>query len=302
MSTQTDIRHQVTTRIVDALRAGTPPWRRPWRNDVTNAGAAANAASGTNYRGVNALLLGLAGYESRWWATYAQIQALGGRVRKGEHGTRIVFYRHVDKETAFTVDGVEKYQARPRAATKFVDFAPAEAVLAKFQARPCASTKFVDFAPAEAVLAASGADIRYGGGKAEYDPSRDFIRLPEPEAFTASHEFYATAFHELVHFSGHTRRLDRLTKNARFGSTAYAREELVAEIGGCFLSAEVGVTQSDDLTNHAAYLNSWLRILGSDPTAIFTAAGQASAAVDFLLARDRQSAGHGALDADVVAA
>ena len=77
MSTANDIRHQVTAKIVDALEAGTPPWRRPWRNDLTNAGTAANAASGVGYRGVNALLLGLAGYESRWWATYAQVQAIG---------------------------------------------------------------------------------------------------------------------------------------------------------------------------------------------------------------------------------
>jgi len=141
------------------------------------------------------------------------------------------------------------------------------------------------------VLAASGADIRYGGGKAEYDPDRDLIRLPDREAFTAPHEFYATAFHELAHWTGHPSRLDRLSRNARFGSTAYAREELVAEIGGCFLSAEIGIPQSDDLTNHAAYLASWLRILGADPSAIFAAAAQASAAANFLFCHGPQPNG-----------
>ena len=127
-------------------------------------------------------------------------------------------------------------------------------------------------------------------GTAAVRPTRcsgDYIRLPEPEAFAAPHEFYATAFHELVHFTGHATRLDRLSKNARFGSTAYAREELVAEVGGCFLSAEAGVPQGD-LANHAAYLHSWLAILGADPTAIFAAAGQASAAADYILSFSRR--------------
>jgi antirestriction protein ArdC len=145
--------------------------------------------------------------------------------------------------------------------------------------------------PGERVLAVTGADIRYGGAKAVYVPDGDYILLPEPEAFTAPHEFYGTAFHELVHWSGHPSRLDRLTRNDRFGSTSYAREELVAEIGGCLLSAEVGVPQGDDLANQAAYLHSWLSILGHDPTAIFTAAAQASAAVDFLLHHGRQPGG-----------
>ena len=283
MSTQDDTRREVTARIVAALEAGTPPWRRPWRADVTNAGAAANASSGMSYRGVNALLLGLAGYESRWWATYAQVQALGGRVRKGEHGTRIVFWKQIEKETVFIVDGVEAVETVPLLKTYSVFNVTQVDGLEEFQARPRDATPFVDFAPAEAVLATSCADIRYGGSKAVYVSSGDYIRLPEPEAFAAPHEFYATAFHELIHWTGHDSRLDRLGKNARFGSTAYAREELVAEIGGCFLSAEVGVPQSGDLSNHAAYLNSWLSILSADPSAIFAAAGQASAAVDFLL-------------------
>lgn len=284
MSTANDIRREVTSRIVAALEAGTPPWRRPWRNDLTNAGAAANASSGLRYRGVNAMLLGLAGYESRWWATYAQVQALGGRVRRGEHGTRIVFYRQVEKETASTADGVEVIDTFPLLKCYAVFNVAQVDGLERFQAQACVAPPFADFAPAEAVLATSCADIRYGGSKAVYVSSGDYIRLPEPEAFAAPHEFYATAFHELIHWTGHDSRLDRLGKNARFGSTAYAREELVAEIGGCFLSAEAGVPQGD-LANHAAYLHSWLAILGADPSAIFAAAGQASAAVDYLLAR-----------------
>jgi antirestriction protein ArdC len=302
MSTQTDIRREVTDKIVDALRAGTPPWRRPWRSGVTNIGFAANGATGHTYRGVNALLLSLAGYECRWWATFKQIQALGGRVRKGEHATRIVFYRRVERAVGVaSADGDEVLDTFPLLRTYSVFNVEQTEGLGHLLPRACEPRRAFDaFAPAEAVLAASGADIRYGGGKAEYDPDRDFIRLPEREAFAAPHDFYGTAFHELAHWTGHSSRLDRLSKNARFGSDAYAREELVAEIAGCFLAAELGVPQSDDLTNHAAYLHSWLSILGADPSAIFTAAAQASAAANFLFCHNPQS--HGPAAAPVAAA
>lgn len=291
MSTQTVIRQQVTARILDALRAGTPPWRRPWRADRTNVGFAANGASGHTYRGVNALLLGLAGYECRWWATSSQIRALGGRVRKGEQATRIVFCRHVERTPKYAVDGDEVIETFPLLKTYSVFNVEQTVGLERLLPRPGEPGAFVPFAQAEAVLAASGADIRYSGTKAEYDPSRDLIRLPEPESFTAPHEFYATAFHELAHWTGHASRLDRLSKNARFGSHAYAREELVAEIAGCFLAAEIGIPQSGDLSNHTAYLASWLKILGNDPTAIFVAASQASAAANFLFAHAPQPHG-----------
>lgn len=292
MGTQNDIREQVTARIVAALRAGTPPWRRPWRADVTNVGFAANGATGHTYRGVNALLLSLAGYECRWWATYSQIQSLGGRVRKGEHATRIVFYRRVERAVAATADGDEAVETFPLLKSYSVFNVEQPEGLERLLPRPCEPPRaFTTFAPAEAVLAASGADIRCGGGWAEYDADRDFIRLPEPEAFIAPHEFYSTAFHELAHWTGHHSRLARLSKNARFGSTAYAREELVAEMGGCFLAAELGVPHSDDLTNHEAYLHSWLSVLGADPSAIFAAAAQASAAANFLFCHAPQPHG-----------
>lgn len=288
MGTQTDIRREVTDKIVAALQAGTPPWRKPWRDDLTNVGTPANAASGVSYRGVNALLLGLAGYESRWWATYPQIQALGGRVRKGERATRIVFWRQVETPVGTTDAGEDVIDTFPLLKTYAVFNAAQTDGLERFEARPCTAPPFADFAPAEAVVAATGADIRHSGDRAFYHPDRDFIGLPNPEAFESRAAYYGTLAHEACHWTGHSTRLDRLTTNARFGSTSYAREELVAEIGGCLLAAEVGVPQSDDLSNHAAYLDSWLSILGHDPTAIISAAGQASRAVDYILSFSRR--------------
>ena len=291
MSTQTNIREQVTNKIVDALRAGTPPWRKPWRNDRTNTGAAANAASGMNYRGVNALLLGLAEYESRWWATYAQIQTLGGRVRKGERATQIVYWREVERVVATTAAGVDVIDTFPLMKTYSVFNVAQTDGLEKFQTRSRPGVTFEDFGPVEAVISATGADIRHGGDRAFYNTVRDFIQLPPRESFESRAAYYGTVTHEMCHWTGHQARLDRLTKNARFGDRQYAVEELVAEIGGAFLCTEVGVPQSDDLSNQTAYLASWLAVLERDATAIFTAAGQASRAVDYILSFSRHGAG-----------
>lgn len=281
MSRPSDIREEVAGRIVDALRRGAVPWRRPW-SDAANAGSPANAVSGRSYRGVNALLLGPAGYASRWWATYAQVQALGGRVRKGERASRVVYWREVER-TVWTDAGPVAVGTYPLLRTYCVFNVAQADGLDRFQARPRPRPPVPAFDPAEAVIAASDARIEYGGDRAVYLRDEDAIRMPPRDAFKSRHEFYATLFHELIHWTGHPTRLDRPAGDARSGDERYAVEELVAEVGGCFVCSEVGVPQSDDLTNHAAYLATWLAVLGRDATAVFAAAAQASRAADFLL-------------------
>jgi antirestriction protein ArdC len=246
------------------------------------------------YRGVNVLLLGLTGYESRWWATFAQVQALGGRVKKGERATRIVYWRQVEKVAA-SKDGHQLVETFPLLRTYCifnVEQCEGEGI-ERLLARPCNATPFMDFEPAERVIAATQAHIEYGGAKALYDLDADCIRLPVRDAFESQHEFYATAFHELIHFTGHDSRLNRLVKNARFGSHAYAFEELVAEIGGAFLCNEINVPHSTKLDNQAAYIANWIAVLQQDATAIFTAASQASQATDFIFSFSRMDQGAG---------
>jgi antirestriction protein ArdC len=114
---------------------------------------------------------------------------------------------------------------------------------------------------AKEVFAATGADVRHGGDRAFYSPDGDFIQLPPKQAFSNPHEYYGVFAHESVHWTGHVSRLNRLNKLARFGSESYAVEELVAELGGTFLLAELGIPQAGDLTNVTAYLASWLKVL-----------------------------------------
>lgn len=315
MATQSEIRQQITDRIVEALRAGTAPWRRPW-SDLTNTGSPANVVSRRSYSGVNTLLLQLIaqerGWSSRWWGTFRQWQELGLRikarpstVKPGEWGTRIVFCKAVAKKLAHERNGEEKGREDQEHDSRFFLLRTycvfhAEQVegdgIENHLARPRTTTAFEDYRPAEEVIQATNARIEYVGNRAVYFPQEDFIRLPPKQAFESQKEFYSTALHELLHWSGHESRLNRLTKNFRFGDAAYAFEELVAEIGGCFLCNEVGVPQSTKLDNQAAYLASWLNVLHADPSAIFSAASQASAAIDFILRFSRKDDGAGEED------
>lgn len=306
MATQTEIREQVTQKIVEALKAGTAPWRRPWSN-TENTGSPANVISKKNYSGVNNLLLQLVsmerGISSRWWATFRQWQELGLRikprpshVKPGEWGTRIVFMKPVTKKISQAEEIEDRdsdsatRESRFFMLRQFTIFS-AEQVegngIEKYLAESQTSEPFAEFTGAEDLVAATEARILFGSNQALYRPTEDVIQLPPKESFSSQKEYYSTALHELVHWTGHESRLARLNKFARFGSHAYAVEELVAEMGASFLCNEVGVPQSDDLSNQAAYLASWLKVLQADSSAIFTAASQASKACDFILAFSR---------------
>ena len=140
---------------------------------------------------------------------------------------------------------------------------------------------------AEKIIKDSGADIRHKGFRAFYRPSEDFIQIPPMMYFTDTAGYYATILHELVHWTGHKSRLDR-DKCGKYGSPSYAREELVAEIGSIFVSAETGIPQTEEhFENHAAYVGSWISLLASDNNAIFKAASDANKAAEFLLQKER---------------
>lgn len=304
MSTQNEIRQRVTDAIITALESGkTLPWRCPW-SSAGGSSLPRNAATLSRYSGVNIPILNLAamsnGWAGRYWATYQQWRGLGCQVRSrpenvrpGEWGTRIVFCKPVEK-TKKADDGEDR-EERYWVLKEYVVFAAEQvdgAVAERLLARPAgAGTTVIDYGPAEDVLRASGADIRYGGDRAYYNPTLDYVQLPPRAAFDGPAGFYGTALHELVHWTGHPSRLDRLTRNARFGSDAYAVEELCAEIGSAYLCAELAVPQADDLNNSVGYLASWIKVLKGDPHAIFRAATMGSRAADMLLAFPAQAGG-----------
>lgn len=278
---------EVTDRIVAELERGSVPWVRPWNGSGTALGMPRSAATREFYSGINVLILWDAvmkrGYASQEWLTFRQALNLGGHVRKGERGTTICyadsFIPKSERERArdeggdpnvvpflkrFTVFNVEQCEGLP-----------AHIVAAP---KPVPASDLVP--EAEALIAASGAAIREGGGEAFYHRGDDFIRLPPRGAFTSPADFYCTALHELGHWTAHPSRLNRDLAH-RYGTTAYAREELIAELTSAFLCAHLNIVPQ---VRHADYLANWLQILKDDSRAIFHAASQASKASDFLLA------------------
>jgi len=293
MLTQAEIRTNVTSKIVAALQSGTVPfWRQSWAKSE-HSGPPTSAVSGKPYRGINRILLSLQGHQSKWFATYNGWQSLGAQVRRKERGTTAILYKPVttkkigddgDEETSsfalmkmFTLFHISQVDGDLK---QFRDTAPT-----------ATGPAFVDYGPAEDALSATGADVRYGGDRAFYSPSGDYIQMPPKASFGMANEYYGVLAHESLHWSGHESRLNRLSKFARFGNEAYAVEELVAELGAAFMLAELGVPQSDDLSNVTAYVGHWLKVLQRDHSAIFTAASAASKAADFILEFSRPKAG-----------
>jgi antirestriction protein ArdC len=274
-----DLYQSVTDRIVAALEAGTPPWVKPWTANA-DSGLPVNAGTRRPYRGINVVLLMLEamsrGYNHNAWLTYRQATALGGQVRAGSTGTTVVFFRRIEVPEAET-DLSPRVIPLLRSFTVFnldqIDNLPAQFT------KPAEPPAWNSLDAAEYVLTASGADIRYAGNSAYYHPPTDRIQLPARSSFASADAHYATAFHELAHWSGAASRLDRDLKG-RFGDNAYAAEELIAEISSAFVCAHLGI---EGKLQHAAYVHSWISVLRSDKRAVFTAAAKAQAAADFLL-------------------
>src|SRR6202790_890121 len=281
---------EVTDRIIAALEAGTPPWRRPW--DPDKAGGPAmprNAATGHRYRGINVLTLGMSALAfssgDPRWATYKQSEDPGWQVRKGERGTTGFFFKRLELRDDTKPDDDEDSVRRIPLLRAFTLFHASQ-----IEGVPDYVPPTIEEAPwrapeaAEIILANSGAIVRYGGERAFYSPATDHLQMPPRRGFAAAEGFCGTLIHELGHWSGAESRLNRDLRN-RFGSHDYAREELRAEIGRVMTCTELGIAVSDsDFSNNAAYIASWLERLRSDRKEIFRAAADAQRIADYLLA------------------
>lgn len=282
-----DIYQSVTDRIISALEAGTAPWVRPWSTlgDVRPR----NGLTGHVYRGINTWVLSsqaqALGYASPRWLTFRQAVTLGGRVRRGEHGTRVVYFRMTElPDRAAPVPSASSNGVSTRVVPLLRTFTAFN--LAQIEGLPASMVDAVPEPPAwipeteaERLITASGAQIRHGGDRAYYQPSLDHIQLPLPKAFADAGSYYGTALHELTHWTGHPSRCAR-SLTGRFGDAAYAMEELIAEMGAAYLCAHCGI---DGQLQHPAYLARWLRVLRADKRAIFTAATRAQQAADHLV-------------------
>lgn len=299
MQSQTQIREQITTTILEHLKSGkTLPWRRPWNLDC-NAGAPANVVSGKQYRGINPLLTEISsvrhGFKSRWWATWNQWKDLGGSVMRrpsnvppGEWGTRIVFWSPITKseQNAKGEEQKKTYFLLKNYTVFSIDQVIGDHLdhLRVGHGEFSANEVEQRFEEADEAIEATGADIRYGGNRVYYHTTDDFIAVPHRHQFSLP-EYYQTVCHELTHWTEHE---SRLNWDRRKPENTYALGELIAELGGCFVASELGLPTAENLDNHASYIKMWLRAMQNNPTFIFKAAAQAAKASDFVLSFSRE--------------
>ncbi|MGJ7067308.1 zincin-like metallopeptidase domain-containing protein [Morganella morganii] len=271
-----DMYQTVTDNIIRALEAGVKPWVCPWTGNGAASGLPANFSTGTAYSGINIMLLWSSaaeqGYTDSRWLTYKQAAEQGGQVRKGEHGTTIIYYKMLEKENE---EGETEHIPMLKTFTVF-NVQQIDNLAVEYAALPAAS--FDPIEKAEALTARSGAKITEKGIQAFYRPSTDEIYLPERFRFNNAADFYATQLHELIHWTGAKSRLNR-EKGGKYGSDKYAFEELIAELGCAFLMADLGITGD---VQHESYISSWLKALNDDKRFIFKAASAASKAHRYL--------------------
>lgn len=270
----------ITDRIIGMLKDGVVPWRRPWVH-----GEPMNLISKKPYRGINAFILSTASYASPYFLTFNQVKKLNGQVRKGEKSWPVIFWRRIPKEDA---EGNQK-------------FIPLLRYYAVFNSEQVDGIEVPTTTTAhEPNFECEGVTMCYpdpptitNGKRAFYRPSEDLVCIPKQSSFESLDSYYATLFHELVHSTGHDKRLSRrgITDQIMFGSHAYSREELVAECGSAFLCAEAGITPNT-IENSAAYIKGWLRSLQDDVKLVVEAAAAAQRAADHILDRKFEDEAH----------
>lgn len=279
-----DVYAEITNRILADLDQGVMPWEKSWAGTGGNPalGLPLNASTGRAYRGINVLSLWLAGAalgsDDLRFLTFKQALDLGGAVKKGEKGFKVYFYKKVE------VGGDEEAEEAGRLVPFLREFtvfhvSQVEGCKGLHEARETEAKPLPD--DTAELCQALGAAVFHGGDRAFYQPGTDKLGMPWPDAFNTLNDYRATLYHELTHWTGHAARLDRKLATGR-GTNDYAREELVAELGGAFLCAEYGLPYQ---TQHASYLKSWADVLRADKRAILQAASAAQKAVDFIRAR-----------------
>ena len=270
----------VTERIIKALEGGNIPWKRPWVSGMPK-----NLVSKKEYRGINVFILAACSGDE-WFLTYKQAQSLGGNVKKGEKGIPVVFWnfvKHTEKDT-----GKEKT----------IPFARYYTVFAASQCEgitvPAKSEKQNN--PIEncekAIANMPNKPAQVNGSMAFYTPSKDTVTMPLLSSFKDAASYYATAFHEYIHSTGHESRLNRegVANHAAFGKEDYSKEELVAELGSAFLCAETGISSDNLLENSVAYVQSWIRVLKNDPQFIISASSKARKSAEYILNKKEETA------------
>ncbi len=276
--TKIDVYQMVNDRIIERLESGVIPWKQPW----TEAGLPQNLVTGKAYTGINVLLLASMGFPRNYFLTFKQIKDLKGSVKKGEKSIPVIFWKWSEKEDPqtkelkkvsmiryYTVFNVDQCNDLPEERIPAIendgkmDLAEIEFIIEGMPKRP---------------------PIVHKENQAYYHPVKDFINMPKMNNFKDTESYWGTLFHELIHSTGHSTRLNRneIVERTTFGTEPYSMEELVAEIGACYLKSYCGIG-SKDFENNVAYIQHWLKKLRDDKRLIVYSSAKAQRAVDYIL-------------------
>ncbi|MEY9375943.1 MULTISPECIES: ArdC family protein [Rhizobium] len=288
-----DLYASVTAVIIKQLEEGVPPWTRPWKDArIKGVGMIpSNLVTGRLYSGSNILLLWMSaqqrGYDNLQFCTYQQVAGIGAKVRKGEKSTHVIFTKHVTRKDE---DSGDERQGTIVKSYPVFHVSQLDGVDPKYLAAQVPDDRKATHEQAISLVKGTGAKFSHGASKAAYYPSRDEIVVPTIGTFESEDAYWGVVLHELTHWSGAEKRLNR-TFGKRFGDNAYASEELVAELGSAYLCAQLGFTPS---FRSASYIDSWLKVLKGDNRAIFSAASYAGHAATYIwnlaFAEQRQAA------------
>lgn len=277
----------VTADILKQLEEGTVPWHKPWKD----GGLPKSMATSKPYRGVNVFLLGMANYSSPWWGTYRNIEEHGGQVRKGEHGTLVIFWKRLtvaddkspDPDATKQIPMLRYFKVFNAEQADWPNGLPTRWTVADddgAEVEPIDACEMI----VDGYLAAGGPTLAWGTNGAWYQPAQDHVGMPARDQFMDAAEMYSTLFHELTHSTGHGKRLARegITRSFhRFGDPIYSREELVAEMGAAMLCGVTGI-ENRTIGNSAAYIANWVKMLKGDAKLVVQAAGLAQRAADMI--------------------
>lgn len=277
---QNELYQAIADKVLEMMEKLGTDWLRPFSDSVKQSGGCYNVITKKPYRGINQLLLAWMGYTSPAWASYKQWAEKGMPVRKGEKGAMVVYFSMIETKEIDPKTGTNKKIPMLK---NYVVFNAEQcenyvAEKAEIVDEPTQLERVLD---ADTFFNKTGARIRYiNQDRAYYSPSDDEISLPKIDGFINAERYYSTLGHEVVHWTGHSSRLNRL-KMTGFGSPEYAQEELIAELGAAFLCAQLGIN-NEPRADHATYLNSWMKALKNDKKCFVKACSQATKSLDFL--------------------
>lgn len=285
----------VTDKLIQILEKGVRPWTKPWSSNSEES-IFRNLISGHSYKGINPILCFidciLLEDDRPYFIGFGQAKELGWKLNKGSKSTWLRWGGKGSKE--IENEETDKTEKQFYSACKWLNvfhcslfddseakLKIAEYILKYEKDRSEIINPDHRLPEVEGFIKSTRAKISHGdSGRAFYTPTVDAIMLPNFDQFTSASGYYATAIHELTHWTGHKSRCDR-DLSGRFGSKSYAYEELIAEIGAAFTCNQFGI--NNEIENHASYIASWIQALKNDQKFFFKAAAEAKRASEYLL-------------------